>query len=100
MPSSDEPASCFVPWTMGRTGPIALPVRALLERGQINERQYKGLLYAREHGTIARQAYAQLTGAPERTATRDLADLVAKRLLEVAGGRGWRTAYRPRDEHP
>ncbi len=52
--------------------------------------------YAREHGSIARREYVQVTGAPERTATRDLADLVPKGLLEVAGGRGWRTAYRPR----
>lgn len=73
------------------------PIQALLERGAINERQYRGFVHAREHGSIARREYVQVTGAPERTATRDLADLVAKGLLEVAGGRGWRTAYRPRE---
>lgn len=73
--------------------------RALVERGEINERQYKGLLYVREHGSIARRVYMELTAAPERTATRDLGDLVAKGLLEVAGGRGWRTAYRLQKEN-
>jgi ATP-dependent DNA helicase RecG len=72
------------------------PFRALLERGEINDRQYRGLVHAREQGTIARREYMRVTGAPERTATRDLADLVARGLLEVAGGRGWRTAYRLR----
>ncbi|MGE0538800.1 MAG: ATP-binding protein [Dehalococcoidia bacterium] len=72
------------------------PLRALLEQGEISERQYRGLLYAREHGAIARRAYADLTGASERTATRDLADLVARGFLEGIGGRGWRMAYRLR----
>jgi len=40
--------------------------RAVLERGKINERQYKGLLYAQEHGTIARREYVALTGVSER----------------------------------
>ena len=31
--------------------------RALLERREINDRQYRGLLHAREHGTIARREY-------------------------------------------
>jgi ATP-dependent DNA helicase RecG len=70
--------------------------RVLLERGEINERQFRALEHARAHGTIARREYVELTGAAERTATRDLADLVASGLLEVAGGRGWRTAYRLR----
>lgn len=30
--------------------------RVLVERGEINERQHKGLVFAREHGTIARRA--------------------------------------------
>lgn len=68
------------------------PFQALLERGQINDRQYRALLHGRESGLIARRDYVEVTGAAMRTATRDLADLVAKGLLEVAGGRGWRTA--------
>jgi ATP-dependent DNA helicase RecG len=70
------------------------PFTALLEDGRINERQYRGLTYVREHGAINRRAYVQLTGTPERTATRDLSGLVEKGLLEVEGGRGWMTVYR------
>ena len=73
------------------------PFRALLERRDITERQYRGLLHAREHGTVARREYAALTGVSERTALNDLTDLVRKRLLEPTGGRGWRTAYRVRN---
>ena len=74
------------------------PFRALLERGEINDRQYRGLLHAREHGTVARRDYVQLTGVSERTALNDLTDLVQKGLLDPTGRRGWRTAYRLREE--
>ena len=79
-------------------GPAADPFRALLERGEINDRQYRGLLYAQEHGTVARRDYVQLTRVSERTALNDLTDLVRKGLLEPTGGRGWRSAYRVRGE--
>ncbi|TAK36072.1 MAG: hypothetical protein EPO21_03705 [Chloroflexota bacterium] len=60
--------------------------RALVERGEINERQHKGLLHAQKHGTIARREYVALTGVSERTAANDLADLVRRELLEPTGG--------------
>lgn len=78
------------------SGRAADPYRALLKRGEINERQYRGLLHAREHGAVARRDYVQLTGVSVRTAASDLADLVQKELLEPTSGRGWRTAYRVR----
>ena len=68
-----------------------------MESGEINERQHKGLLHAQEHGTIAGREYVALTGVSERTAGNDLAALVRRGLLEPAGGRGRRTAYRLRD---
>jgi ATP-dependent DNA helicase RecG len=74
------------------------PFRALLERREINDRQYRGLLHAREHGTIARREYVAVTGVSERTAANDLADLVRKGLLESTGGRGRRTTYHLRQE--
>jgi len=77
--------------------PAADPFQSLLERGEINERQYRGLLFVRAHGIIARRAYVDLTGTSERTATRDLAVLVEKNLLESAGGRGSQAAYRLKD---
>lgn len=73
------------------------PFRALLERGEINERQHRGLLYLRERGAIQRRDYVQVTGASERTALRDLANLVEKGLVEPSGGRGRSTAYRLRE---
>ncbi len=36
--------------------PVTEPFRALLERGETNERQYRGLTHARERGTIARRS--------------------------------------------
>lgn len=81
-----------------RIVPTPDPFRALVESDEINDRQHKGLLHAREHGTIARREYVALTGVSERTAANDLADLVRKGLLEPTGGRGRRTAYRLRAE--
>lgn len=69
------------------------PFQASLERGEINERQYRGLIHAREHRSIARRVYAQLTGVSDRTAARDLTSLVAKRLLKVTSGRGRNASY-------
>lgn len=73
------------------------PFQALLERGEINDRQYRGLLYVRERGAIQRREYAQLTGASERTAAWDLAALVERNLLEPSGARGRSMAYRLRE---
>lgn len=78
--------------------PMPDPFRVLLEQGDISDRQYRGLLHAREHGTIARREYAALTEVSERTALNDLTDLVRKGLIEPTGGRGWRTAYRLRED--
>ena len=85
-----------------REGPVTPtdPFRALVERGAISERQARGLRHAREHGTVARREYVALTGVSERTAANAPADLVRKRLLEAAGRRGWRTAYRLSDTRP
>jgi ATP-dependent DNA helicase RecG len=80
--------------------PAIDPFRALLERGEINERQYRGLLHVQANGPIARREYAALTGVSERTALNDLTALVRRGLLEPTEGRGWRTAYRLRDEAP
>jgi ATP-dependent DNA helicase RecG len=67
-----------------------------LENGEVNERQHRGLLYLRERGEILRREYVQLTGVSERTAARDLTDLLQKKLLEPSSGRGRSTAYRLR----
>lgn len=72
------------------------PLRELVDRGEISERQYGGLVYAREHGSVARRDYVRLAGISERAAANDLAELLRKGLLESVGPRGWRTAYRLR----
>jgi ATP-dependent DNA helicase RecG len=79
-----------------RAGAVAPPdlFQAMLERGDISQRQHRGLLRAEESGTISRREYVAVTGASERTAARDLTDLVRKGLIEPTGERGWRTAYR------
>jgi ATP-dependent DNA helicase RecG len=77
--------------------PATNPFRPLLERGEINERQYRGLVLAQERGTVARREYVTLTSVSERTAASDLADLVRKGLLEPTGGGGRRAAYRLRN---
>jgi Fic family protein len=47
---------------------------------------------------MARSKYAALIGVSERMAANDLATLVRQSLLAPTGGRGRRTAYRPRRE--
>jgi ATP-dependent DNA helicase RecG len=73
------------------------PFRALLEGGEINERQHRALQHVRERGAIQRREYVQLTGVSERTALRDLTELVEKDLIEPSGGRGRSAAYRLRE---
>jgi Fic family protein len=51
----------------------------------------------RERGAIQRREYVRLADVSERTAARDLADLVERNLLEPGGGRGRSTAYRLRE---
>lgn len=46
---------------------------ALVERGEINEGQYRALQHTRQQGTIARREYVALTGVSEGTAANDLA---------------------------
>ena len=60
---------------------------------QLNERQKKALLRMPREGAdgfedgLSAGKYASITGAAPATATRDLADLVAKRALVRAGER-------------
>jgi hypothetical protein len=69
----------------GRASP-GEPFQAPLERGEIDDQQYEGLLYVHEYDTIAHRAYARRTDAPRQTTTRDLADPVAKQLIDVPSG--------------
>jgi ATP-dependent DNA helicase RecG len=59
---------------------------------QLNARQIKGIHAAIQNGKITRRDYATLTAAATATAKRDLAELVAKKILEPRG-RGRSVSY-------
>ncbi|MFW5727360.1 MAG: ATP-binding protein [Spirochaetia bacterium] len=56
----------------------------------LNERQRQGIDYVKSEGRIGNLEYQRITGAIKKTATRDLEDLVSKKLLTKVGttGRG------------
>lgn len=58
----------------------------------LNPRQEKALEYIEKKGSITRQEYEQLLNVPERTASRDLKDLVTKKILKMRG-KGPLTVY-------
>lgn len=59
----------------------------------LNERQSKALAYVRTHGRITNAAYREATGASNRTALRDLAELLEKRVLSKRGRTGRSAHY-------
>ncbi|WP_337288787.1 ATP-binding protein [Candidatus Methylomirabilis sp.] len=55
----------------------------------LNNRQMQAVEYVKSHERITNAEYQRITGAPQRTATRDLNELVQKGVLELEGkGRG------------
>ncbi len=55
----------------------------------LNNRQIQAVEYVKSHERITNAEYQRITGAPQRTATRDLNELVQKGVLELEGkGRG------------
>jgi ATP-dependent DNA helicase RecG len=58
-------------------------------RGQgLNKRQVKAVLYVKEKGRIANGEYQQLNEVSRETATRDLKELVDKKILLFSGQKG------------
>jgi ATP-dependent DNA helicase RecG len=51
----------------------------------LNERQIKAVEYVEKKGSITNKEYQELVGAPRRTATRDLTDLVRKGIFKLVG---------------
>jgi ATP-dependent DNA helicase RecG len=66
----------------------------VLEDLNLNERQAKAITFVREKGRIGNVEYQQFTGAIKKTASRDLDDLVRKRVLLKFGTTGRGTYYR------
>ena len=59
----------------------------------LNERQIKAVLYVKEKGKITNSDYQEINEIAERTASRDLADLVSKKILINSGLKGTGAFY-------
>jgi ATP-dependent DNA helicase RecG len=59
----------------------------------LNERQVKAVRYLQINKTITSAQYQQLFGASKPTASRDLTDLTAKKLVSKVGTTGKGTSY-------
>ncbi len=64
----------------------------LRKRG-LNERQIKAVKYVKEKGKITNKEYQEISKISERTATRDLFDLVSKKIFVQVGSTGKGTNY-------
>jgi ATP-dependent DNA helicase RecG len=60
----------------------------------LNERQTKAVMYVKEQGKITNKEYQELTKVSKATATRELSDIVEKKILEQSGVRGKGTYYK------
>ena len=62
----------------------------LLQSLGLNERQFKAIAFLKANGSIGNTEYQSVAATTKKTATRDLDELVTKRLLEKVGttGRG------------
>lgn len=58
-----------------------------LKKAGLSDRQIKSVLYVVENGSISNGEYQNLTDVSDRTALRDLEDLVSKRILQKKGER-------------
>jgi ATP-dependent DNA helicase RecG len=59
----------------------------------LNERQIKAVMYVKEKGKIINKTYQEINDTSERTATRDLSNLVSIELFEQIGVTGKGTGY-------
>ncbi|MEO0114450.1 MAG: ATP-binding protein [candidate division WOR-3 bacterium] len=64
-----------------------------LKKLGLNERQIKAVKYVKQKGKITNKEYQELCNTSERTATRDLTDLVGRNILEQLGITGKGTSY-------
>ena len=64
-----------------------------LRKVGLNERQIKAVMYVKERGKITNKEYQKVCDISERTATRDLTDLVSREVLAQVGVTGKGTRY-------
>ena len=67
----------------------ALEWLATFEGAGLNDSQRLALAHVRRHQRVDNRGYRALTGCDAATATRELADLARRRLIERTGGRRW-----------
>ena len=65
-----------------------------LRKMGLNDRQIKAVIYVKERGKITNKEYQKVCNTSERTASRDLAVLVARKVFEQIGTTGKGTSYR------
>nr|WP_206204338.1 DeoR family transcriptional regulator [Thermococcus sp. LS1] len=66
----------------------------------LNDRQIRAVLYVKEKGKIGNKEYQKLFGVSEATATRDLKELVKRRIFEKIGATGRGTYYKLKPSKP
>jgi ATP-dependent DNA helicase RecG len=59
----------------------------------LSERQVKAVRYAKEHGAITNKAYRELADVTDRTALRDLKELINRNIFSKRGKKGKATEY-------
>ena len=60
----------------------------------LNARQVKAVLYVKEQGKITNREYQGINETSERTASREIAELVKTNILEQAGSFGAGSFYK------
>jgi len=64
-----------------------------LQSLKLNDRQVKAVLYTKENGKITNSEYQELNDISNRTASRDLTELVERGILESSGSKGAGSFY-------
>lgn len=59
----------------------------------LSERQVKAVLYAKEHGAITNKAYREIAAVTDRTALRDLNNLLDRHIFKKQDKKGKATEY-------
>ena len=64
-----------------------------LKKLGLNERQIKAVMYVKKKGEITNQEYQVICETSNRTATRDLTELVSLKIFQQIGTTGKGTKY-------
>jgi ATP-dependent DNA helicase RecG len=87
-PDFEERASQFVA-TLWRDWLTDEVIDAL----KLNDRQKKAILFIKQNGSITNKQYQKLTKITDRTALRDIKELINKKVLHKIGTTGRATHY-------